>query len=234
MARYKQLIQLVSMLRQKTGKSSNVYAGIDEHDTLKELLRETQEILYDEWDWPHLRQEFILPLAAGQRYYDVPAELNFDRIETMAVYFSTRPQKIERGIGFAEYNQYDSDADERADPMLKWDVRWILGGTKEQIEIWPIPASNEQTLKFIGIRKLRAFIEEAALCDLDDKMVVLFAAAEILEDQGSKKAKMVANKASARFKRMKGRSQAAAETVIYGGGEMREPQRDHVVIRIAR
>lgn len=234
MARYTQLIQLVTMLRQKTGKSSNVYAGIDENDTLKAILRETQEILYDEFDWPHLREEFLLPLAAGQRYYDVPTGLNFDRIETMAVYFPDQPQAVERGIGFAEYSENDSDADERSDPMQKWDIRWLVGGTKEQIEIWPIPASNNQTLKFLGIRKLRDFIEEAALCDLDDKMIVLFAAAEILEDQGSKKAKSVANKAAARFKRMKGRSQAAAETIVYGGGEMKRPTRDHVVIRIAR
>ena len=52
------------------------------------------------------------------------------------------PQR--RGIGFDHYAQYHSDDDERADPVLAWDIRWR--STVEQIEVWPIPDSSGDTV----------------------------------------------------------------------------------------
>jgi hypothetical protein len=38
----------------------------------EQTLRDTQERLYDEFDWPFLKVQRDKVLAAGQRYYDVP------------------------------------------------------------------------------------------------------------------------------------------------------------------
>src|SRR5262245_29989732 len=155
MARGTQLLQLVTMLRDELGRSNSVAVGIGDLPSLKQTIRRTQETLYDEHDWPHLRTVFDrILMQAGERFYDFPDELNFDRLEDVAVWQNGIPTRVTRGIGFDEYAIYDSEADARCDPVLRWDIRW--NSTKEQIETWPIPAStNAIGLQFIGIRKLR-------------------------------------------------------------------------------
>src|SRR3546814_15776455 len=50
-----------------------------------------------------------------------------------------------RGIRSEDYAAYDSAAGERVDPVLRWDVQFT--GTTDQIEVWPIPASNGMRLQ---------------------------------------------------------------------------------------
>lgn len=185
MARDTQLLSLVAQLRAETGRTQNVAVGIDEVDNLKEMLRRTQETLYDDYDWPHLRVEKKLDLQAGQRYYDMPSGLSFDRIEDIKLRYNGVYIEIERGIKFEDYSSFDSNAatPDRSEPALKWDVRHT--GSSEQIEIWPIPSSNDQDLYFTGTKTLGALVQESDTADLDDRLIVLFAAAEILSRQKS-------------------------------------------------
>lgn len=190
MARGTQFSTLVTMLRSELRRSTSVAVGVDDLASLKQTLSRTQETLYDSFDWPHLRQiSSLIPLSAGQRYYDVPSTFNFDRIERAVVFYNDRPYDIERGIDFEQYATYNSDNDERADPAQKWDIRWT--GTREQIEFWPIPASNDGSAQYRSIRKLRTLVNDSDPCDLDDQLIVLFAAAELgagaeMKDAGAK------------------------------------------------
>lgn len=230
MARGVQLQQLVIKLKQMVGQSSNPAAGVDDLDALKEAIRETQETLYDEFDWAFLRVVTSKDMAAGQRYYDFPTDLNLDRIEEVANYWSGSPHPISRGIGFEEYDQYDSDEDERADPVRKWDVRWT--GSAPQMEVWPIPSGNDQVIKFRGIRPLRALVADTDVADLDDRLIVLFAAADILAEKDSKKAGRVSARAQARLATVRQQSSAGSDMIVYGGGTSGRAPRDHVVIRV--
>ena len=226
-----QLQNLVIRLKQMVGQSSNPSAGVDDLDAIKEAIRETQEVLYDEYDWPFLRVIRSKDMAAGQRFYDFPTDLNLDRLEEISNYWSGQPHPLTRGIGFGEYGQYDSDNDERADPVRRWDVRWT--GTTPQMEVWPIPVANDQVIKFRGIRTLRPLVTDSDVCDLDDRLIVLYAAADILSEQGSKKSERIAARAQARFATMKSRANTGgADTIVYGGGAMQRPTRDHVIIRV--
>lgn len=179
-----QLLQLVADLRGETGRNQNVAVGISEVDNLKTTLRRVQETLYDEYEWPHLRVQKKIDLQAGQRYYDMPSGLNFDRIEDIKLQYNSVYQGIERGIEFEDYSIFDSNAatPERSEPALKWDVR-NTGTT--QIEVWPIPTTNNQDLYFFGTKTLGSLVQEADTADLDDVLIVLYAAAEILARQKS-------------------------------------------------
>ena len=215
MARNQLLSAMVSQLRAELRRSTSVAVGVDDQPTLKDKLANVQEQLYDEYDWPFLRQVFPrIPLQAGQRYYDVPDEMNLERIESMAVWWGGVPHPLTRGIGFDEYASYDSDSDARTDPALRWDIRW--NETESQIEIWPIPASDEMELQIIGTRKLRPLIANSDVCDLDHLMIVLYAAAELDTNEAS--AKKLAGRAERRFQRMKGRVASSDGKYIYGGG----------------
>lgn len=216
MARRTQLQELVSMLRAESRRSSSVALGIDEEALLKAVLRRHQEILYDGYDWPFLRVMPKKPLAAGQRYYDMPTDLNFDRIEEVVVWFSGQPQPITRGIGFREYAQFDSDSDVRSSPAMAWDIRSTNDDTAEQIEIWPIPDSNDTFLQFQGIRKLNPLVSNSDRADLDDQLIVLFAAAELLANQKSQDAGAKLEAAKERHAQLKARSKGASPMVAIG------------------
>lgn len=237
MARGTQLLKLVEMLREEVNRATSVAVGNDDLPSLKNKLSRTQEVLYDEYDWPFLRQVFpAKPLQAGERYYDFPVGLNPDRIDDndhsdgpgVVVWYSNLPTPIQRGIGFNEYAIYNSDAGVRQEPALAWDVRWT--GTAEQIEIWPIPVSNSMTLQFKGIRTLRPLINDEHVCDLDDQLIVLFAAAEILARQGSASAPTVAAVAKSRLARVKGRVKSGSKTYRMGMGEGEKDSRFPIVV----
>lgn len=231
MARGTQLLQLVTMLRDETGRANSVAVGVDDVPALKHLLRRTQETLYAKHDWPFLRTVFDrIPLQAGQRYYDPPTGLDFDRIEDVAVWDSGTAYRLTRGIGFEEYTTYDSESDERSESTLRWDVRWR--DTAEMIEVWPVPSSNNLELQFIGIRNLRALVADSDVADLDDAMIVLYAAAELLP-KGSELAKLKLELGRDRFNTVKGLANRGGQTYRMGSGPA-QSDRGRVTVRVSR
>lgn len=232
MARNTQLLQLVSMLRAEAGHSTSVSAGVDNLPSLKQGIRRTQELLYDDFDWPFLRIQPTIPLLAGERYYDLPSDMNMERIEDVGVWYNGDLRMIQRGIGFAHYNEVNSIDGERQSPVEAYDIRWT--GTVEQIEVWPIPDSNGQTLQLKGIRKLRALVADADVADLDDQLIVLTEAANMLARAKSEDAPLKRQAAAARLLQLKGRTKGNSEPFIMGGGTNQAPQRGRTVIRIGR
>jgi len=220
MARGTQLLALVDRLKDETGRSSAVSVGVDELPSLKNLLRRTQNWLYEDYDWPFLRVNRSTNLQAGERYYDFPTDLNVERVEETVCLYNTTRYPVLRGIEFDDYNTYDSDLDERSDPILKWDVRSI--NNVEQAEVWPIPASNATKLLWRGIRALRPLIADADVCDLDDDLIVLFAASEILQRQKSSDAKAKLDFAQQHYTRLKGRHKGTSPTITLGGGTQKK------------
>lgn len=228
--RGQQLSRILADLRVAIGRSSDATLGVDDAERLKAVIRRIQDELYEAYTWPFLRQVFPrIPLYAGQRYFDMPDLLNVDRIETTAVWWNNLPTEIHRGIGFDEYATFDSENDVRSDPALRWDVRSI--DNKDNIEIWPVPASSVQTLQFTGIRKLRPLRDDNDVADLDDNLIVLTAAVELHADPN--KAAMLEKKAGALFGRLKAGANAGSSDIRLGMGSTRAVDRGRAVVRIA-
>ena len=229
MARGSQLLTLVTMLREEVGRATSVAVGIDDMPMLKQKLKRSQEILYDDYDWPFLRQVFPLKaLSAGEQYYDFPTDLNVERVEQVHVWYSNFPQPLTRGIGVKEYAIYNSNTGVTSEPAMRWDVRWT--GTAEQFEIWPIPTSNTQTIQFTGIRNLRALVSDSDVADLDDQAIVLTAAAEILAKQGNQSAPDVGKLAMGRIRQIKGLQRGAARTRRMGQGPTTGDERIPIIV----
>lgn len=228
MARNTQLIQLVGMLREEIGRATSVAVGVDDLPALKNKLRRTQETLYDDYDWPFLRQIFPLkPLNAKQQYYDFPAGLNLERVEKVVVWYANLPRNVERGIGEREYAIFNPYLGVTSEPMQRWDVRWT--GTSEQMEAWPIPSGNDQQVGFTGIRALRPLIQDSDVADLDDQLIVLYTASELLARQGSKNASAVADAAKLRLTTVRGRLRGASRMYRMGMGST-DPQDGRIPI----
>jgi hypothetical protein len=231
MARRTQFLTLVSMLRSETKRADNVAVGVDDLTRMKYLINESYETLYDEHDWPHLRKIFDkITLSAGQRYFDFPTTLNYERIEDVKVWYSGLPHDVDRGIDVLDFATYDSTATVpvRAEPALKWDVRDTSG--IPQFEIWPIPSSNSQTIQFTGIRKIDRLVNDIDLCLLDDYLVVLNAAASVVTNDDERKVLLA--KMRDRLLRVKQRTHGASPITTLNGSPTDPAAKSRATVRV--
>lgn len=181
--------ELISMVRDEAGLSSNSSAGNDQVAVVKRLIRRHYYTLADTYDWQYMKlrrnsAEAGKIMAAGQRFYDFPVAVNPLKISKVHVKWSTSYIPVEYGIDHELYNSQDSEADERADPVIRWDFNG-----HEQFEVWPIPASDGGAeIRFEGMRAVELLVGDLSRADIDDELIVLYASAEILDKRDKKSA----------------------------------------------
>jgi hypothetical protein len=210
-----QLSRLVEDVRHEIGDDPTTNVGVGDTVAIKNRIRRKQNWLYQRFDWPHLRLTFEIELEAGERYYDLPTGLNYDKIEQVSVFYSGKPVPVTRGISFEQFAQYDSDSDERASPVQRWDIK-RPDADVEQIEVWPIPDGDDQVLQFRGIKALRTLIADADLCDLDSDLLVLQVAADLATKNKSEDAKRIATQAEDMYLRLTANSQGGGKIIPMG------------------
>lgn len=231
MARGASLLELVGDLRTELGRAPNVAVGPGDIPMLQRALRRVQKTLWTNHDWQFLTHTFPrIKLQAGNALYDMPAGLDIERIMDVAVWQNDTPIPIKRGIGWSEYSSFKPG--DRADPVMRWDLR-TDENFATQMEVWPTPASDNYELQIIGVRNLRPLVADADLCDLDDELLILFAAAQLLARQGAKDAPIVMQMAQDHLAKCKSRASSGNyKTVRVGLGPdtTRFQQRSHVTV----
>jgi hypothetical protein len=207
MARNSTLTRCLDKLRAELGDSLNPAHQNNVRDQHVLILQRVQERLWEEFAWPHMRIRRFIPLQDGARYYDPPSTMSIDRIENISVKDGGNWCPLEPGITEAHFSTWDSDADERSWPVRNWRV-----GEGEQIEVWPIPSQNGSTdpanrdgqLRVTGIKALAAFAAADDRADLDDTLITLYAAAELLKRKGSDDADLKLDQANKRYATLTG------------------------------
>ena len=220
MARGMQLIEMVTAFKEECGHATSAALSQNFSEHVKNLLRRTQEVLWNAHDWPHMLIQRDETILAGQRYYTLDPDISFERVQPLKVtvkYAGTwRP--VAYGIGEAQYNITDSDEDERDSPILRWQHY-----ENNQFEVWPIaPSDDEQTLRFRGIKKLSPLLADSDTSDLDGTLVVLFAAAEQLARQKSADAEAKQSAAQQMLRLLKGQQSKSPMFVNGGGSDPRD------------
>lgn len=204
MARGKTLLSLLQQYRSEIRTSGNPAHNTGVRDSQIQLLQRTQEWLWEDYDWPHLRVRRDFSLQAGQRYYDTPSDMNIDRVEMLSVRYGEQWVPLHVGIDDTHFSTWDSDLDERSWPIERWQIY-----EDEQIEVWPMPADDadattlEGTVRIVGIRNLAPLVADSDRADLDDRLIVMFAAAETLAAQGAPDASLKLQTAQRRFADLK-------------------------------
>ena len=98
------------------------------------------------------------------------------------------------------------------------------GDVAGQIEVWPIPANNGSSatkdgiVRLEGVKNLNPLSAKTDTADLDDQLIVLFAASELLTRQKSGDAQMKMAQAQAHYLRVKGRL-SKGEPIVFGDEE---------------
>ncbi len=203
MARGKTLLKLLDDLRVELKLSLNPAHNSQVRDSHVRVLQTVYEWLWHDFDWPHLRIERSIPAQAGQRFYEEPEEIPLERIEAIEFKDGDIWCPLKPGIGAREYNIWNSELDQRSWPIVRWRI-W----EDEQIELWPIAVDDGDVetmngfIKFIGIKKFTPIVDDSDRADLDDSLIVKFAASELLDDD--KKAQRKLQQAQARYAKIKG------------------------------
>jgi hypothetical protein len=226
--RGKQLSQVREQLQSEIRSSTATSRGVDNLAYLNELIKRSQEVLYEEEWWPFLKAEKNVSrktLAADQRYYDAPAGINRDRVKAVHHKYSASVWvPIDQGIGPEEYTAYDSDDGATADPALRWDWHGL-----SQFEVWPMPASDGGLIWFEAMIPLPQVNDDNDILVLDDRAIVLRAAAEILAADGHKDAQAKLSQAQTRVNMLMGNVSSKKRIVL--GGDRSELQRGRIALR---
>jgi hypothetical protein len=209
MARGTQLIKLVDQLRSELKESSNPASGVNTLESYKYVLNAQQEFLYHDYAWPFLRGHFDVEMQAGERYYDLPVDPG--TISRYEFKWNDIWSPIVVGIGASNYNSQDSDRDQRADPVQNWQFE---GDT--QFEVWPVPASNGGTVRFWGRQALTKMVKDTDRCILDDRLIVLFAAANRAPKETYQRKLAEAN---SYYRALKKRFTNGSRGFVLGGGQ---------------
>lgn len=206
------------MLKAETGRSVSVGTQMD--SALNTLLSNMQKWLASDYDWPFLNDRWDVAVGPASRIVNVPTtaqvaganiSINFERPVDFEVKWNSAWQPVLYGIDSEEFNYVDSDIGEAQDPVQ----RWQMSG-EATFEIWPMP-QTAQTCRFSGQRVLGTLAADADKADLDDLLIVLFCAAELLADAKSAKASTVLAKATQRLARLRGVYPARQTQRIIGG-----------------
>jgi hypothetical protein len=227
MARGVLLSEMLDMLRAEAMISTNPNLSTNILPNLKQILQRTQRQLWLEHEWKFLSASSDKIVAAGQRYYDFPTDIDSSRIQSVWYRWNNLFIEVEKGIAASDYNAFDSELTTpvRSDPVMRWD---FTDTDERQFEIHPIPATSGTSaggyVRFYGTRNLNTFVADTDRCTLDADLIVLFAAAEVLGPRNEKEADRKLKMANALLTRLKGTYATAGGKIgVLGGGG--EPQR---------
>lgn len=208
---------MVVMFRNEVFSTTSPGVGDSFEESIKHLLRRTQQRLYETYDWAFLKGKFDKSTEAGQRYYDIPTGVNLERIDKVYHLWDNLWSVVQRGINVVDLNIYNSDNDERVDPVLKWDAYG-----EKQFEVWPIP-SVAGTMRFEGVAALPKLVADRDRAVLDDNLIVLFAASEWLarDAKQAQLAQVKSQNAAAHLARLRGQLTETRVTSL--NGEVNSP-----------
>jgi hypothetical protein len=197
-----QLSKLVKDLRAECGHSLAVAQGQATEDTLRYMLGRQQEELYEGYDWPALRIYRKIVTAAGQRYYDYPDDLPFDRVRRFWCHTTkaTDWTPIEKGIDPMLFTTYDSEGGVRAWPPRRWEHN----ADQNQIELWPVPDRDQGEIIIYGMKPLAPLLKSDDVCTLDGTLLVLFTAVEVAAKTSPREGELKAQKAQRHLQRILG------------------------------
>lgn len=205
---------IISQVKDEVGYANNPALSTNAQRPIAQRVRRLYRQIHGEWDWPHLVIERYEELAAGHRYYTMPLDLdNYRAITAWSVRKDDdRWHKMHYGISPKLYNL---NVEEKEYPTA-WDMF-----EEGQYEVWPTPSTTGARIRFYGMSKPKTLAEESDPVDLDDQLLVLLAASELLAKDQQPHAQVLMQQATARYTRLKAQG-TKREPFRMGGNVRRE------------
>jgi hypothetical protein len=254
MARFTTLSTLYTMLQARLGENSSFTQTKARY---YQLISDKQKWLASEYDWPYLEDRFDVAIPAGGRYAAFPTidnlgyttAMNMERPYKAEVFWNNVWSELDYGIGSNEFNYLNSDSHspmpngpliyqtpQAQDPIQRW--RWsyykdpITNAATTWFEIWPIPTTS-QVVRFTGQRALDTLAADGDTADLDDELLVLSVAADLLFRSKQADASLVAGQAAERLRAVRASYPTKPKGIVFGGRDEREDKRRLIPIAVA-
>ena len=84
--------------------------------------------------------------------------------------------------------------------------------------MWPIPAGEDQVLRFVAKQAFTPLVEESDICDLDTDLIVLHASAQLARRYDSDEANLILARAKQHYDVLKSRNGRGATKVNFAAG----------------
>ena len=212
MARGRQLSQLLNALQAEVGLSLLPASATSSIDHRVQLLNRVQARLYAAFDWDFAFVKRDVPVVAGARFLAYPADLDYERIQWAAISPGTDSSdwcELGYGVGEGAYRQIAEGT--QGNPR-----RWAPH-EGEDFELWPV-ADGPYRVRFRGAKNLALMVNPSDRAVLDDTLIVLHAASEML-----KRAKLgdwedKAREAQLHFTRLRGQVGGNKRSPFVSGG----------------
>lgn len=211
------LVRLLDLYRHECRLSSNPAQNAQVRDAQVNHIQRVQEWLWTDFAWPFLRVDRFIDVQNGQRFYDPPEDVDLDRITKMEIFRDAAWVDLAPGIDAVHLTAYNSDKGETQWPPRRWQI-----SESEQFELWPIPdidydpATLEGRIRVTGIRKLKKLVDDDDRADLDDRLIVLFCAAEELANRGAKDANFKLDQAKQLYGKLRGGQMPRRKFSMFG------------------
>lgn len=198
---------LIDDVRAESGHSLQSNLGTAMRDVLIKILQRQQKRLWEDFDWPFMQIRRDVLTQNGQRFYNIPSDLTFESIERVEFKYGDRWIKLQYGIEQPDFDRFDSDRDVRSWPIYKW-----MEAEGGQIELWPIPSQNANAttksgaVRITGKKNLRPLVAQSDYADLDDTLLVLYSAAEVMAREKADGAKLKLQMAEKHYAKLRGRT----------------------------
>ncbi len=242
MARGQTLESILNLMRAEARLSLSPANNTQVRDSHIILLQREQVRLWEDFNWPHLRKHYLLPLQAGQYLYSPPGgtfdanadtyTVNIDRVERVSVRDGGAWVPLTPEITEANYAAHETALDERSSPARAWQAT-----SNDEIEIWPIPDTNadadtlEGYARITGIRDLQPFAAAGDRADLDDRLIALYVAAGLLAASGAKDAQLKLEAANKLYTKLKGKQTKTTSFNMFGTVNRAPLRRKPVITR---
>lgn len=190
------------MLKAEIGSNTTSGVATASDFEYNQILSDVQQWLWTQHQWPFLYTHEDIVLSVNTRYYNYPAIVSLDYPTTVETKWGDYWYPVDYGIKGDQYAISDPDRNQTLDPAERWQIY-----SATQFEIWPVPATA-QTLRFWGTRSLATLkngsvFDDTKVADLDDLMIVYYAAAEKLQRLKQADAQTKLTKATALFNRLR-------------------------------
>lgn len=137
-------------------------AGVVNSPLIDSMIRSAQNQLYAQHDFLRLKKVDEQTTGSEQAFYDYPADCDIEGIQQIAVKWGNRYYPLVEGINVEDRGWNP------AGPPQKYE-------RAEQIEIWPVPASTEYTLRIEYIQTLNPLNDNNDRTTIDSELVFLHA-----------------------------------------------------------
>jgi len=176
------LSSLVKAVRAEAGHALTPAQGLNSVETIKHLIRRTENELWTAFAWPQLVIRADIPVSVHQVEYQYPIEMPYDQIRQ--VYWADQGgshwRLLEFGVPEDAITGSNTPSTTQTSPVVQsWDTYFNTKAGESRLHIWPSP-TVPGTLRLRGLRPLNPLVNDDDYCTLDVTLLILFVSAELL------------------------------------------------------